>query len=68
MALKDWYYVRPKIEKYEEVWDNKITGERIFLHKRKKGFYGVSIDGRERQSYKYKATAMSYIKSYQASN
>ncbi len=63
----NWMHVRPKSERYEEVWDNRITGERIFLHKRKNGLYGVTIDGRKRKYFKYKKTALSYVKLYQTS-
>jgi len=74
MAIKDWGYAVPPVRGYEKVYDNRVTGERLFIAKNKtkitpsqknwKYSYTVFIDGRPSRSFITKSQALGYARQY----
>jgi len=74
MGLKDWGYAVPPVKRYENVYDNRVTGERLFITKNKtkitpsqkkwKYSYTLFIDGRPSRSFSTKTQALRFAKNY----
>ncbi len=66
MATKDWMSV--PVSRFEKVFDNRRTGERIFISKRNKKGYTLLIDGRKPRSFKNKSKALKSARIYMKSH
>ncbi len=76
--IKDWAYAVPPVSGYEKVYDNRITGERLFIAKNKtkitpsqKNFkysYTIFIDGESNKTFKTKSQALSFANKYMRNN